>query len=327
MANLTVFSVKKLSSDDYKIFAGLYNDFKNRACSDFKFDLQPLEYEDFISAINNGLLQCLVLSENSIPTGFLIYTTLISYSLELNLIYLISQENYETKVRNLIEELLNLEKDNIEEKVITYPLLGEQEQYKDILEDFGFKTVPQSVMKFDFSNPASISVIHQTKELAIPLEYYVDSWSNEYLKDSYKLIYKNFKDANDALFDPRFKSHNGAKDIVNKIVNSNYGEFLPQYTKVLLKNDKPIGICFVNVTGNGLVNIPLVAVDKLFRKQKLGEIMVSKAVKELLEDTLNGITQYSEVNVTTDSENIAAVKMYEFCGFTEDYKYLQSYKN
>ena len=81
MANLTVFSVKKLSSDDYKIFAGLYNDFRNRACTDFKFDLEPLEYEDFISAINNGLLQCLVLSENSIPTGFLIYTTLISLKL------------------------------------------------------------------------------------------------------------------------------------------------------------------------------------------------------------------------------------------------------
>ena len=163
--------------------------------------------------------------------------------------------------------------------------------------------------------------------MEVPFEYYVDSWCDDYLKASYNLIHNNFNDTNDALFDPRFKSYEGAKDIVNKIVNSNYGQFLPQYTKVVLKNDKPIAVCFVNVTGNGLVNIPLVAVDKLFRSQKLGKIMVSKAVKEILEDTLNGVADYSEVNVTTDADNLSAVKMYEFCGFMEDYEYLQSYKS
>ena len=55
--------------------------------------------------------------------------------------------------------------------------------------------------------------------------------------------------------------------------------------------------------------------------------MVSLAVKEVLEDTLNGLKNYTEVNVTTDLSNTSAVKMYDFCGFFEDYKYLQSYKN
>ena len=326
MANLTVYSVKKLSMDDFKIFTGLYNDFRSRAVSDFKFDLEPLEYEDFIMAINNGLLQCLVLFENSIPTGFLIYTTLISYAIELNIIYLISQDNYETKVKNLVEELLNIEKDRLNNKVITYPLLGEQVQYKDILEAYNFNIITQSVLKFDFLNPSSVSKISHTRDLDVPLDFYIDNWNDEYFESACKIIYNNFKTASDALFDTRFKSLEGTKDVVAKVVNSTYGQFLPKYSKVVLKNDKPIAVCFVNVTGNGLVNIPLVAVDKLFRNQKLGKNMVSKAVREILEDTLNGVVNYSEVNVTTDFANTAALRMYEFCGFVEDYKYLQSFK-
>ena len=102
MANLTVYSTEKLEQKNFKIFAGLYNDFKNRAISDFKFELKPLDYEDFIKAIENKLLKCIVLTENSIPTGFLIYTDVISFSIELNMICLISDENYETKVKYLI---------------------------------------------------------------------------------------------------------------------------------------------------------------------------------------------------------------------------------
>ena len=129
MANLTVYSVKKLEQNDFKIFMGLYNDFKNRAISDFKFELEPLEYEDFTRAIESKLLKCIVLLENSIPTGFLIYTDVISFSIELNMIYLISDENYETKVQYLVGEFFSQEAEMLKEKVVTYPLLGEQENF------------------------------------------------------------------------------------------------------------------------------------------------------------------------------------------------------
>ncbi len=328
MANLTVFTVKSLTPEDYKIVAGLYNDFKNRAVSDFKFDLEPLEYEDFLIAVKKKLLECLVLFENSIPTGILIYTNVISYSVELNLIYLISMDNYETRIRYIMNEFLKKEEKNIKEKTITYPLLGEQEIYKDILAtEFGFGCVPQLILKFDFSNPSNITKIGNTSSLKIFDEYEIDNWNETYKNQVIKLIYDNFKNTNDALFDTRFKTYSGSKEIVNKIISSGYGQFLPEYTKIIIKNKKAAGVCFVNVTGNGLVNIPLVAVAGEDRNKKLGEKMVSLAVKGVLEDTINGITNYSEVNVTTDSSNYAAIKMYEYCGFKSDYKYLQCYKN
>ena len=327
MANLTVFTVKSLAPEYYKIASGLYNDFRNRAISDFKFDLEPLEYEDFLYAVKKGLLECLVLFENSIPTGLLIYTTVISYSIELNLIYLISQDNYETRIRYIMNDFLKREEENLKTKIITYPLLGEQEIYKDVLSEFGFKYIPQSILKFDFSNPSNITKIGNIPIIELPDGYEINNWNEKYLNRTIKLVHNCFRNSNDALFDTRFKTYTGTKEIINKITQSGYGRFLPEYTKIITKNKDIVGICFVNVTGNGIVNIPIVAVDKDERNKKFGKTIVSLAVKSTLEDTLNGITNFSEVNVTTDSSNTAAIKMYEYCGFAEDYKYPQSYRS
>lgn len=325
MANLTVYSTQKLEKNNFRIFMGLYNDFKNRAINDFKFELEPLEYEDFTSAIENKLLKCIVLTENSIPTGFLIYTDVISFSIELNMIYLITDDNYETKVRYLLGELFNLESDIIKDKIITYPLLGNQQKYKDTLVEFGFKGISQSVLKFDLHNPSCISKLNFVKDIELKNEYKISDWEDKYFEKTVKLIHNNFKFTNDALFDPRFRTFKGVSDILKKITKSIYGEFLPKYTKLIHKDGRVIGVCFVNVTGEGIVNIPLVAVDKPYRNQKLGEKMVSMAVKEILEAKINEEAAYKEINVTTDTFTPASVKMYERCGFFVDYEYEQCY--
>lgn len=325
MANLTVYSTQKLEKNDFKIFAGLYNDFKNRAITDFKFELEPLDYEDFIKAVENKLLKCIVLTENSIPTGFLIYTDVISFSIELNMICLISDENYETKVKYLIGEFFNLEAQALKEKIVTYPLLGEQDKYKNTLIEFGFRSVSQSVLKFSLDNPSCISKLNSVKDLEIDKDYKITNWENKYFDKAVKLVHNNFKFTNDALFDPRFRTFNGVKDILKKIIKEVYGDFLPNCTKLIHKDGRVVGICFVNVTGEGIVNIPLVAVDKPYRNQKLGEKMVSLALKEILDLKINDEFPFKEINVTTDTYTPASIKMYKQCGFFIDYEYEQSY--
>ena len=91
------------------------------------------------------------------------------------------------------------------------------------------------------------------------------------------------------------------------------------------KDGRVVGVSFVNVTGEGIVNIPLVAVDKPYRNQKLGEKMVSLATKDILESKINEETPYKEINVTTDTFNPSSVKMYEACGYVVEYEYQQSY--
>ena len=77
----TNYKVELLDSSVFKIFKGVYNDFKSKAVSEYKFELEPLEYEEFLSAIENNYMQCIVLKENDIPTAFLVYTTSISESI------------------------------------------------------------------------------------------------------------------------------------------------------------------------------------------------------------------------------------------------------
>ena len=81
----TNYKVELLDSSVFKIFKGVYNDFRSKAVSEYKFELEPLEYEEFLSAIENNYMQCIILKENEIPTAFLVYTTSISESLYISI--------------------------------------------------------------------------------------------------------------------------------------------------------------------------------------------------------------------------------------------------
>ena len=79
-----IYKAELLNPTMYKFFAGVYNDFRLKAVSDYQFELEPLEYDEFIKAVDAKLLKCISLLENDIPTGFLVYTTSISEGVELN---------------------------------------------------------------------------------------------------------------------------------------------------------------------------------------------------------------------------------------------------
>ena len=57
----TNYEVELLSKETFKIFKGVYNDFKSKAISEYKFELEPLEYEEFISAVENDYMKCIIL--------------------------------------------------------------------------------------------------------------------------------------------------------------------------------------------------------------------------------------------------------------------------
>ena len=95
----TTYEVELLNGNISKIFAGVYNDFKAKAVNEYKFELEPLPYEEFIDAVEKNYMQCIVLKENDIPTAFLVYTTSISEAVELNLIHCLGTEDEITKIK------------------------------------------------------------------------------------------------------------------------------------------------------------------------------------------------------------------------------------
>ncbi len=319
------YEIGLLDGSTFKIFKGVYNDFKEKAISDYKFELEPLEYEEFISAIEMGYLKCIVLKENLIPTAFLVYTTSISEAIELNIIHCLGTEDQAHKYKLLIEKFLELTEYERQNKIVSYPLLGHQAVFTVDIAKFGFKFIGLALLRFIMGNASSERALENLKLSELPDDYSLVPYVDNYKNDAIRIIHEAFRDTLDALYDPRYKSIEGTTDIINKIVENVYGEFLSEVTSVVLYKEQPCGIAFVNITGGKIANIPLVAVEKNHRGQGLSEHMLNRSVKKMVDWTKLGERVFSEINVTTETNNYKALKMYRKVGFKEDYCYPQAY--
>ncbi|MBR1681643.1 GNAT family N-acetyltransferase [bacterium] len=314
-----------LNSKLYKIFAGVYNDFRSVASSDYMFELDPLEYQDFIDAIDKDYVKCIVLLENHIPTAFLVYTTAISESIELNVIHCLGNEDLLAKRKLLIERFLQETEKERSEKVVCYPLLGVQSGFTSDIAHYGFKFVGLAVLRFMMNNKNSEEVLNSVAQEPQDESYKITTWENMYYDKAVEVIHEGFKTASDALFDTRYLTKEGTDDILDKIVNGVYGEFLPETTSVLMHNGRPCGFCFTNITGGKIANIPLVSISKEHQGKGLAKHLIKKSVSNILKMVHSGERDFTEVNVSAETNNIPALKMYRHIGFKEDYSYPQAY--
>ena len=323
MPEILSYKVQEYTDEIKNIYRGVYNDFKSKAYSEYKFELEPLDYEEFTASVNEGLIKCLILLEDEIPTAFMVYTTEISEALELNMIHCIGDEKLNEKRKLLMEKFLEVNKELLKEKVVTYPMLGSQEQFTPEITKYGFKLIGLAVERFEFGNIKSIEIFKAYKQRTLPEDYKIVKWDEKYSEDIINIINTSFKETSDALFDPRFLSSEGSKDILTKIVTGIYGRFLPDCTSVLLYKDKPVGICFANITAGRIANVPIIGMGKEHCSKGLGEAMLYNTVKSLTDKHLSML---SEVNASTETDNYPALKMYRRLGFKEDYYYTQAYK-
>ena len=319
------YTTELITKDSYKIFKGVYNDFKAKAVDEYKFELEPLEYDEFIDAVEKGYMNCIILKENEIPTAFLVYTTSISESIELNIVHCLGTEDEITKIKLLIETFMSLTEADRMSKIVSYPMLGHQSVYTADIAKFGFKFVGLAVLRFFMGNASSERILENMRLSELPEGYKVVGYSDLYREDLIKIIHESFRDTQDALFDSRFKTIEGTKDIINKIVENVYGEFLPDVTSVLLYNDLPVGFVLANVTGGTIGNIPLVAIDKAHRGHGFSEHLLNRSIKTAVDWTKLGKRYFSEINVTTETNNYKALKLYRRIGFREDFCYPHAY--
>jgi len=320
-----IFEAQMLTKNLYKIFAGVYSDFRSAAVDEYKFELEPLSYEDFIGAVEKGLIKCIVLLENQIPTAFLVYTSSISEAVELNVIHCLGDEDLVEKRKILLEKFLEETSEERQSKIVCYPMLGSQGDFTGDIAHYGFKFVGLAVLRFMFQNTNSESIFNNLKLADKEEGYEIVDWSNEHIEQAVPIVQKAFENSSDALFDPRFKSIEGTRDILEKIVMGVYGEFLPQAVSVLLYEGKPCGFCFSNITGGRIANVPIVAIAPEHQGKGLSKHLLKKTVQTLLNLAKSGERQFLEVNTCTETDNYQALKMYRHVGFKEDYTYPQSY--
>lgn len=320
-----IYKVESLTKENSLIFKGLYKDFYSKAISEYRFELPPLEFDEFIDAVDQGLIQCLILDENGFPTAFLVYTTAISESIELNLIHCLGSEDLVQKRTLLMQEFMKQTQQLRNNSVVCYPMMSNQVDFAGDIAHFGFKFVGLAVLRFLFDNEESKLIFDNNRPHHLGYQIRVGAWKDSYKKDAIKIIHENFKNTSDALFDTRFKTLEGTEDIIDKIIENIYGDFLPEATSVLLYLEKPVGFCFANVTGGKITNIPLVAINKEYRGKGYSQHLLKNTVGVIKSQVEAGLKNYTEINVTTETDNYNALKMYRNIGFKEDYSYTQAY--
>ena len=319
------YEARLLTPAYYKGFEPVYNDFEQRAFESYKFELAPLNFEDFIDSVEKKLIECIVLFEHSVPVGFLVYTTAISESIELNIIHSFKDEDMIDRGIYLLKKFLELTKAQRTDKIVCYPMLGVQDEYVNYIAGYGFKFVGTVVLRFLMSGTNSKDILNMTDFGDIEQNYILTEWNDGYFNDAVETVQEAFENSADALFDTRFKTIDGTKDIIMKIVKNIYAEFLPEITTVLLYKNEPVGFCFVNLTDSKFANIPIFAIKKEHQGKGLSKYMLKNSLEKLIKLADSGIKPISEINTTTETDNSQALKMYRNLGFKEDYNYPQAY--
>ena len=309
----------------FRVFQGAYNDFRLKARTDYKFEIDPLTYEDFIDSYKKNLINCIILLEDSIPTGFLAYTTVPNDVIELFVIHCLGVEDIAEKRIRLFDKFMELTKTQRKHCVVSYAMLGVQEAFKKDIASYGFNFIDTGVVVFDIKNKQLIKEISQNNFPSLPIGYKLTPYRDIYFEELAEVIYKSFRNSSDVNFDVRFSSIDGCRDITNKITTSIYGRFLPQASKILLYENRLVGFCLANVTGDGIANLPLIGILEEHRGQKLSSAMVRASVSDVVKLHQGGIVDLNELNASLDLNLQSAVRMYESVGFVQSYRYAQAY--
>lgn len=320
-----MYEIAVLEEKYYRVFQGAYNDFRLKARTDYKFEIDPLSYEDFIDSFKKRLISCIILLEDQIPTAFLAYTAIEGDVIELFITHCLGNEDIDNKRRKLFEKFMELTKGQRKHAVVSYAMLGVQESFKPIVEEFGFKFIDTGVVVFDIKNKQLIKEISQFSFMELPIGYKLTPYRDIYFEELAQVIHQSFEDSSDVNFDVRFGSIEGCRDITHKITTSIYGRFLPQASKILLYENKLVGFCLANVTGDGIANLPLIGMLKEHRGQNLSKPLIKAAVLDVIKLYQGGIIELNELNASVDLGMESAVKMYEGAGFIQSYKYAQAY--
>lgn len=320
-----MYTCEVLSEKYFKIFMGAYNDFRTNCRKDYRFELDPLSYNEFLEYCQKGIIKCILLLEDDIPTGFLAYSEAQENAIELYVIHCLGSENHNEKKRLLLETFLRETVSARMTSLVSYPMLGRQEDFKDTIRAFGFEFVNLAVLEFPITDKKEIKTLEKIRFTDLPIGYKIIQYRDIYKEGLKNCIFNSFKNTSDTNFDPRFKTIDGVQDITNKITEEIYGRFLNSASKVLLYENEVVGFCLANITGTHIANIPLVGIVPEHRGIGLSEVMLKMCTEDIIKLNRQGIINVDELNVSTDYDNIPAMKMYKQMGFKVAYTYPQAY--
>ncbi len=320
-------NVFQLTENNIEEIRELYAGFCKVAIADYLFEIPPIDFQNFKLNLCENYVSGFFYKENEAAEGFLLYSDSINQAIEITLLYAKNNKNNLNTKKSLLEGFLEFAKSHYPNKIVSYPLLGIQNEFTPDIAHYGFDLIGETIFEFNFYNPISQVVLTKASIPTPMLPYNIDKWQSIYFQDAAKTIHKEFSGQNDVKFDPRFSTEEGTSSVLACITDSDYGEFLPKITTVLKYEHKPIGYCFVNLTTPEIANIPIVVLDKEHQGKGLGAFMLKNSMNLLKNAIANEELSVKLINVTCDTDNFSAIKNYRKTGFKEKTYYTHACLN
>lgn len=317
--------VNKLSSENVATIKDLYNEFKALSHDYYKIETSPLEYEQFERGIQLGILKGFYATFEDEPIAFLFYVIEEHKAIEINILHVTEDFLGEDVEYELIAEFMDEAKETPDWTTISFPMLGGQSKFVPKMTHNGFKLIGQAIVRFTLTDQISPQICAKLQLPELPEGYSIDSWKPEYLEGASQVIYDSFHTAPDAKFDPRFRTFEGCKKVVGMIADSTIGDFQPQCTSVLIHEEKPVGICFGNLTTPDIGNVPLIGLSPDAQGKGMSVHLLKNTIMRFIQDVIEAKLDCLEINATVETDNFPALKMYRKVGFREDYHYPHAY--
>lgn len=316
----------RITKDHIGETRSIYERFSGKARSDYRWTHDPIPFEAFGQAIATGLLEGYRVDEDATgeAVALMLYRMEEHRAIEINVIHTETDA-----LKSLLDCLMRTFIVDIRTRegwdVVSYAMPGQQEQLIRMLPWYGFKPVGQAVVGFDLLDAISIQILQQQTPKLPDASCRLDTWRPEYAGGVAECIFAAFSGASDARWDPRFRTLRGARRVVGLTTAGLMGAFLPACTMVVLRDEKPVGFCFLIQDGTISGNIPLIGVHPSEAGRGLGNVLLQACLMRCIEDVVSEKLDILRISATTDTDNIPAIKMYRRMGFREEYNYPHAY--
>ena len=128
----------------------------------------------------------------------------------------------------------------------------------------------------------------------------------------------NFTNFNNSYETPTVDNNTSVFDLMDQFESVNNGNVSNQNSI----NNTPV-MPQMNITNNSIVNIPLVGITNEHQGKGLSTIMLKRSMDEIINNRV--MSYVTEINTTTETDNLQALRLYKNLGFLEDYSYPQAY--
>lgn len=325
-----LYEIRPITPANLHVLEPAYQAFQAVAQSDYGWPTNAIALDNLGPVFASGLMQGYMLCDavKDRVVGFMFYQIEAYRALEIKMLYM----DADAPVKPLLDVLMPRFIEDIKLQdgwdVVSYPVLGPaQARYVQQITWYGFKPVGQAVVKFHLLDGISVEIMSKQTYAEAPEGYRFATWDPRYEDGVVDVIQDAFSQSVDALWDPRFRSREGVAEAIAFLQSGHYGLFWPSCTTLLMNpEDKPVGVCFLNMVSQDEANIPLIGLMKSERRHKLGRTLLSQTVSLCVQEVLNGKSQVKTISATVATENIPAIRMYRHTAFQEDHWYPHVYQ-